>query len=61
MKKVDVIISINVHEKINFLIKQITNIEKYVLLDYIIIINANKQMYHEITINKYIKSKKILY
>lgn len=61
MKKVDVIISINVHEKINFLIKQITNIEKYVLLDYIIIINANKKMYHEITINKYIKSKKILY
>ena len=58
MIKVDVIISINVHEKIDFLIKQIKNIEKYVLLDYIVIINANKQMYNEITINKYIKSKR---
>jgi hypothetical protein len=57
MIETDIIISINVHEKINFLIKQIKNINEYVLLNYIIIINANKYMYDEISKCEFIKSQ----
>ena len=53
----DIIFSINVHEKKNFLIKQIKNINDYVSLDYIIVINANKYMYNEISTCQFIKSK----
>lgn len=50
MNKTDttIIISINVHEKVNFLLKQIENIQKYVLLDYYIILNCNDYMYNEL-------------
>ena len=54
---VDIIFSINVHEKIHFLIKQIKNINEYVSLNHIIIINANKKMYNEISNCQFIKSK----
>lgn len=48
IKKTTIIFSINVHEKFNFLQKQIEDIETNVLLDFVIIINANEFMYHEI-------------
>ena len=53
----DIIFSINVHEKKDFLIKQIQNIEDNVLLNYMIIINPNKYMYNEISNCQFIKSK----
>jgi len=61
MKEVDIVISINVHEKIDFLIKQLQNIDEYVHYDYIVIINPNKYMYNEITNNEYIKKLKCDY
>ena len=50
MNKVDttIIISINVHEKVSFLLKQIKNIQEYVLLNYYIILNCNEYMYNEL-------------
>ena len=45
MKTVDLIFSINVHENVDFLIKQFDNIKDYVELNYVIIINANRYMY----------------
>lgn len=53
----DIVFSINVHEKINFLIKQINNIETYVLLNFIIIINANNYMYNKISNSDFFKTK----
>jgi len=47
-KKTTIVFSINVHEHFNFLRKQIEDIEANVLLDYVIIINANEYMYNEI-------------
>uniref|UniRef100_A0A6C0J4G8 Glycosyltransferase n=1 Tax=viral metagenome TaxID=1070528 RepID=A0A6C0J4G8_9ZZZZ len=40
----DLIISINVHKDINFLVKQLENIDKYVKLKYLVILNCNKLM-----------------
>ena len=54
---IDIIFSINVHEKKNFLIKQIKNITDYVSVNHIIIINANEYMYNEILNCPIIKSK----
>lgn len=48
MKKTTIVFSINVHENLNFLIKQIKDIEDNVLLDYVIIINANQYMFNAI-------------
>jgi len=56
-KVVDICFSINVHEKRDFLIKQIKNINDHVKLNYIIIINANEYMYNEISNCQFIKSK----
>lgn len=53
----DIIFSINVHEKKDFLIKQIKNIDEYVSLNYIIVINSNEYMYNEISNCQFIKSK----
>ena len=53
----DIIFSINVHEKKDFLIKQIKNINDYVSLDYIIVINANEYMFNEISNCQFIQSK----
>jgi hypothetical protein len=47
-KKTIIVFSINVHENFNFLRKQIEDIEINVLLDFVIIINANEYMYNEI-------------
>lgn len=54
---IDIIFSINVHENMNFLIKQIKNINNYVELNYIIIINSSKYMFNEIFNCEFIKSK----
>jgi hypothetical protein len=63
LKKTTIIFSINVHENLKFLIKQIDNIEENVLLDFVIIINANEYMYIEISNNEILKAKEniILY
>lgn len=53
---IDIIFSINVYENINFLIKQIKNINNYVELNYIIIINSSKYMFNEIFNCEFIKS-----
>ena len=45
---VTIVFSINVHENLSFLRKQIEDIEANVLLDFVIIINANELMYNEI-------------
>ena len=55
--KVDVVFSINVHEKVDFLIKQLENIKEFVDLNYTIIINPNKFMYEEIQKHSYFKNK----
>jgi hypothetical protein len=54
MKIYDIIISINIHEKINFLLKQLDNIKQNVNCNYAIILNCNDYMYNEckkITLN----------
>ena len=57
METTQIIFSINVHENIEFLIKQIKNINDFVSLDYIIILNANKLMYNKISNCKFINSQ----
>jgi hypothetical protein len=47
-KKTTIVFSINVHENLNFLIKQLEDIKRNVLIDYVVIINANEHMYNEI-------------
>ena len=44
---IDIIFSINVHISVDFLIRQIKNIDEFVSLNYIIIINPNKYMYND--------------
>jgi hypothetical protein len=56
MENTELIISINIHENINFLIKQLKNIHKYVTCNYIVIINANNAMYKIISNNASIKN-----
>ena len=46
-KNYDCIISINVHEKINFLIKQLKNINDNVNLSYAVILNCNVHMFNK--------------
>lgn len=48
-KKTTIVFSINVHENLDFLTKQLDDIKRNVLVDYIVIINANEHMYNEIT------------
>ena len=52
-----IIFSINVHEKIDFLIKQLRNINYYVSLNYIVLINANNAMYNKLKKCDYIISQ----
>jgi len=49
----DLIISINVHEKFDFLLKQLDNISKHVRCNYAVILNCNDYMFNEC------KSKKL--
>ena len=53
---IPLILSINVHEKVKFLLKQLKNITLFVELDYIIIINCNKFMYKKLINNDTIKN-----
>jgi len=56
-KKTKIIFSINVHENLGFLRKQIEDIEANVLLDFVIIINANEFMYNEIINSELLRTK----
>ena len=47
-KNLDLIISINVHENVNFLFKQIENIKNYLSCSFKIILNCNEYMYNEL-------------
>jgi len=44
----EIILSINVHEMVHFLLKQIDNIKEYLLEDYYIILNCNDYMFNEL-------------
>lgn len=48
MEYVDIVFTINVHEKLGFLRKQLDNIQKHVFVKYVVILNANDLMYNEI-------------
>jgi len=48
----DCIISINVHEKFDFLLKQIKNIQENVFCNYAIILNCNDYMFEECNKNR---------
>jgi hypothetical protein len=43
----DCVISINIHENVNFLLKQLDNINNNVKCNYCIILNCNNFMYEE--------------
>ena len=61
MNNFSLIISINVHENINFLFKQLYNIDEYVNMNYLIILNCNNFMFDNLKNNEYIlKSKNIV-
>jgi len=45
-KHYECIITINVHEKFDFLLKQLENIKKHVLCDYAVILNCNDYIFH---------------
>ena len=47
IKKYDCVITINVHEKFDFLLKQLQNIRENVTCKYCIVINCNEAMYAE--------------
>jgi len=48
----DICFSINVHEKFDFLSKQLENIREYVDCNYCVVLNCNKYMYDECTNNR---------
>jgi hypothetical protein len=54
----ELIISVNIHENINFMMKQLENIRKFVICEYIVVINANYQMYHVLTTTQHIVNDK---
>ena len=60
MEKYDLIFSINVHEKISFLYKQIRNIKEYVILKYKIILNCDSFMYKSLKNDEFIISNNII-
>lgn len=51
-KQYDVIISINIHEKFDFLKKQLDNIRDNVKCNYAVILNCNQNMFNECNNNK---------
>ena len=53
---VSLVISINVHEKPTFLMKQIDNITSFVKSDFVIILNCNDYMFEELKDNKSLPS-----
>ena len=50
---VDVVLSINVHEKVPFLMKQLMNIKTYMTCTYIVILNCNDYMKNELNKQTY--------
>jgi hypothetical protein len=54
--RVQLVISINVHENIKFLSKQLSNINAFVKLNYIIILNCNTLMYKTLMVNNAIRA-----
>ena len=58
MEYVDIVFTINVHEKLGFLRKQLDNIQKYVFVKYVVILNANDLMYNEILKSDLLESHK---
>lgn len=55
-KKFYVVISINVHENLDFLFYQLENINKYVNLNYAVVFNCNKTIYELLKKNKKINN-----
>ena len=51
-QKYNIVFSINVHEKIDFLLKQLDNIKSYVRSNYCIILNCNQFMYNNLLLIK---------
>lgn len=48
MINTQLVISINVHEKVDFFLKQLANISEFVKIPYEIILNCNEYMYNEL-------------
>ena len=48
MKEYDFVISINVHEKVDFLMKQLDNIKEFVESSYCVVVNCNDYIYNEL-------------
>lgn len=57
-ENIKIIISINIHENINFLIKQLINIDNFVKENYKIILNCNIFMYYNLNKLKILQIKK---
>ena len=53
---IDIVFSINVHEKVNFLIKQLENIKCFVQSKYVVVINANDTMFNILKNHEYIRN-----
>lgn len=51
-KKCDIVISMNVHEKFPFLLKQLTNLSENVSCSYAVILNCNEYMLNECKANE---------
>ena len=58
-KHYDCIISINVHEKFDFLLKQLKNIKENVNVNYAVILNCNDHMFHECNNNRVFLSENV--
>jgi len=47
-EKISIVLAINVHEKVEFLMKQFDNLKEYVKSSYCVILNCNNYMYNEL-------------
>lgn len=53
---IDIVFSINVHEKVNFLIRQLENIKCFVKSKYVVVINSNDTMFNILKNDEYIRN-----
>jgi hypothetical protein len=53
---IDIVFSINVHEKVNFLIRQLENIKCFVQSKYVVVINTNDTMFNILKNDEYIRN-----
>jgi hypothetical protein len=60
VKNYDIVVSINVHEKVNFLLEQLNNIRQYIKSSYCVVLNCNDYMYNELK-NKDLKLDNIIF